>query len=187
MKSFFKIITDGLAGVIIIGLLALIAYLFIKSILRLLIGIESDVVTAIVAASATILVSVFSLIVSKYLENKTRIKQEIRQKKIPVYEKQIDTFFNAMFSSKNSGKQFHDKQLQKEFVEFTKKLIIWGSEEVILEWYEFRKADWGKMEPEQMLAQFESLLTSIRKDVGNESSSLPPGVIVSLFINDSKS
>ena len=56
-------------------------------------SVNSDLGKAIVTAAATGFFAVLALVIGKAWEQRTKIQQDMREKKIPVYEKQIETFF----------------------------------------------------------------------------------------------
>ncbi len=49
-------------------------------------GLEAKYRAALVAAAGTVIVSVMSAVVSRYLEARATLRKELREKKIPVYE-----------------------------------------------------------------------------------------------------
>ena len=184
MKKYrFQVLIDGLSGVLVLGLAVGIAYLFFSGIIKLLSTVNSDLAKAVIAGSATVLVSVVSLIISKHMEHKAKLTEEIRQKKVPAYEQLIALMFDLLFWAKAGKKKPTDQKLVKSFVDFTKQTIIWGSEDVIKAYAVFRNAGWANMDIEEMMDTYEGLLKAMRKDLGHSDDSLQPGVLMSLFIN----
>ncbi len=159
-------------------------YLFFAALIEKLNSVNSDIGKAVLGAAATIIVAVLSIVVAKLWEQRTAIKNENRQKKIPIYEAQIDTFFDLIFANKTGKQPMNTEKLEKGFADFTKKLIIWGSEDVILKWNTFRTTKWDKVDPLEMMMAFEDFLLALRKDIGNKTGSLPKGTLLSLFLND---
>lgn len=181
--------SDTTAKQILLGLLALggivgISLLFVWAILSLLGSLESELYTAIIAASATILASVLAMIFSKRYEHKTLIKQQIREQKVPVYETLISTFFETIFSDKTGQKQPSEEDVIKKLADLTPKLIVWGSQDVIRSWIDFRNHDWQNAESKKSLVLLDSLLLAIRKDLGNKSKKLDQFDLLKMFVND---
>jgi hypothetical protein len=171
-------------SLLIVGLLGLGLYWLITSLIDKLNSVDSDLGKALVTGGVTVSVAVVSLVIGKLWEQQVKIKQDIREKKIPVYEKQIETFFSIIFAEKNGQRKLTEDEIGKAFQEFTEKLIIWGSEEVIQAWLAFRFYDWQNNDSIEGVLKIETLLQAIRKDLGNSNSKLKVGDITKLFVND---
>jgi hypothetical protein len=171
-------------SLLIVGLLGLGLYWLITSLIDKLNSVDSDLGKALVTGGVTVSVAVVSLVIGKLWEQQVKIKQDIREKKIPVYEKQIETFFSIIFAEKNGQRKLTEDEIGKAFQEFTEKLIIWGSEEVIQAWLAFRFCDWQNNDSIEGVLKIETLLQAIRKDLGNSNSKLKVGDITKLFVND---
>lgn len=149
--------------------------------------LDNDIATAILAASTTIIISVVSILLGKYLERRSTIEKELREKKIPSYEKLTRFFFELLYKKEKLGQELPEDQLINEFSEITQGLMIWGSDSVIKKWSEFRQVS---SNPNQLnesyktLFLLESLLLEIRKDIGYKGYNLQEGDILGLFVND---
>jgi hypothetical protein len=84
----------------IVALLGLGVYYFIAAVIDKLNAVNSDLGKAIVTGAVTVAAAIVTLVVGKVWEQRVKIQQEVREKKIPVYEKQIETFFAVMFAQK---------------------------------------------------------------------------------------
>ncbi len=157
---------------------------FVSALIDKLNSISGDLSKALVAAGITIVTAVVTLVIGKVWEQKVKIRQEIREKKIPVYEEQIETFFTAMFAAKFGGIEAKEQDLAKAFVSFSQKLVIWGGADVIKAWCKFRNHDWQASTPMQSFGTLEAFVKAIRSELGNDSSSLNNGELLKLFIND---
>ena len=98
------------------------------------------IAASIVAASATIIVSVISVRISKHLEQKALVIKEHREKKVPAYEKMIKFIFRIAFAEKLGHEKMTEKEMTEFLVEFTQDIVIWGSDELIEAFYKFRQA-----------------------------------------------
>jgi len=190
MKSFLKIL-KFLFYLVIFSALIFLAYHAFKYFFNLFGSLQKEVSASIIVAFGTVMVAVLSISTTKHLDRKSRIEQEIRDKKIPVYNDFIDFLFKILNINKDPSKKMNEKQIV-EFVEkFTKKLIIWGSDELILEWAKFREL--GNIQPQprneqlELLLQLESIIYAIRKDTGHKNKNLSKGKILSLFITNLQS
>ncbi|MDZ7616964.1 MAG: hypothetical protein U1E05_08170 [Patescibacteria group bacterium] len=168
----------------VVALLGLGVYFFIAAVIDKLNALNSDLGKAIVAGAVTVAAAIITLVVGKVWEQRVKIQQEVREKKVPVYEKQIETFFAVMFAQKTGAKAASPEELQKAFLAFTEKLIIWGSPEVIKAWSAFRLHDWQNTTPQAGFLKLEAFIRAIRADLGGSNSGLPDGELMRLFIND---
>jgi hypothetical protein len=176
MKKIFSFVL----ALVAIGLLGWGAWEVIALYIGLLKTLDKQVAAAIIAASTTIIVSVASLILAKYFENRRLIEKDIRDKKIIVYEKLMKYFFQYM-GTKNKSKV---QSMEDFYIEFAPSFITWGSDEVIKHWSDFRRVA-ASSDSHETLATFEKLLLIIRKDVGHKNKGIDENkVLLSTFIND---
>lgn len=168
----------------VVGLLGLGVYYFLVAVIDKLNAVNSDLGKAVVAGAVAVAAAIVTQVVGKVWEQRVKIQQEVREKKVPVYEKQIETFFAVMFAQKAGGTPPSQEDLQKAFMAFTEKLIIWGGPGVIRAWSAFRHHDWGNTAPAEGMLRLEEFLREIRTDLGNSNTGLPQGELMRLFIND---
>ena len=150
-------------------------------------SLQKEVAAAIIVASATVLVSVLSVVVGKYYERKRSIEQELRQKKIPMYEEFIRFWFDLFMSDKLTGEPMKEKRMLEYFNTFTQKLMVWGSDEVVNIWSNYRRGipvTPSASDALHSMLEFEKLLAAIRKDLGHNNRNLKEGDLLGLFIND---
>jgi hypothetical protein len=86
------------------------------------------------------------------------------------------------------GEPLSEKDLIKHMSKFTESLILWGSEDVIKSYRDFRmffmqRKPNGPLSIEEVNL-LENLLLTIRKDMGHKNKNFQQGDILSLFIND---
>lgn len=177
-------IIQVLTGLLLVGAFGWFIYTIGASVLSGLASLESDIAVAIVAASASIVVSALSLVGSKYLERRSSELQEIRKRKVPVYEELISTLFGVLFAEKAGRPKPSEQELMQFFADFTEKLVVWGSDGVISKFSEFRTAPLRDVPPMELMFLYEELLLEIRKDLGHRNTSVKKGTLLSLFIND---
>ncbi len=178
-------------AVFILLVLGALVGLLIWGIVRVLQTFDKSVSAAIIASIATVLVSVSSLIGSRYFDRKREIEQEHRKQKQPIYEEFMQVLFKLFLGSKPGMVPVSQGELTASLSGFTQKLIIWGSDEVIREFAAFRRqtmvlaANQGNI-PEMVKSfiAFEKLLYAIRVDMGHKNKDLKQGDVLALFIND---
>lgn len=177
---------------VIIGLLLTVSavyfiYAGVRAIIRVFLSLNSDLAVAIIAAAATVLVSVISIVLAKVYEARELIKKEHREKKIPVYEELINFMVRILMSSK-TGDAPSMQAIMDFMKDFTQKIMVWGSDDVLSAWVEWRRANLNeekiKPDPASTLFAFEKLILVIRKDLGHKNAQIERGDILTIFIND---
>ena len=173
----------------LLGLVILITYLLLAKIWSIFASVDPRLGAGLVAASATIIVSVISVFVSKHLERRAETLTHLRDKKTPTYEKIINFIFSLTFAEKLEKEKPSEKEMIKFMAEITPELIIWGSDEMLDAFHKFRTksiklSEEPAQNPYAVLFIVEDFLLAIRKDLGHKNKNLSRGKILSLFIND---
>lgn len=194
MTRSVRLSTQGNWKQILLGLLFLAAFVALAGFLlwtlfRAFITLPPEIATAIIAGSATILVSVLTLVLSKQWERRLEIEQEHRKQKLPIYEEFMAFWFKVLLSHKPGMNPVSEEEMVEFFSTFTQKLIVWGSDEVLKEYSTFRRQSYvlaeqpssAHLEP---LLIFEQPLYAIRSDVGHKNRDLKLGDLLALFITD---
>ena len=180
VKSGVKVVF----GFLLLGLIGWGAYLVVSALGSILASMQSNVAIAVVAASGTIFVSVISLAMSKHFEGKAAVRQELRAKKVPIYESIISTMFKIQLAEKVGEEPPTEKELIRFFATVTEQLVVWGSDEVVREFRAFRMAFGDGGNPTEGLFQYEKFLNAIRKDLGHNNQGFKRGTLLGLWVND---
>lgn len=152
-----------------------------------LVSAEASVAAAVVAGSATVLVSILSLVVGKLLESRAKVREEHRQKKIPVYEELIEFLFQVLFAQKLGKEPLSETEINQFFAQFTPRLVIWGAGGVIKSFGDMREFSPQLAEserPVEVMFLYERVLFEIRRDLGHSRTELQKGELLRLFITD---
>ncbi len=121
MNTRVKSAAQVVLSLLLLGLIGWGAYLSVAALVSILAEIESNVAVAVVATAGTIVVSVFSLVVSKRIEAKAAVRQELREKKLPIYESIISTLFKVHFAEKIGQKPPTEQELIQFFAKVTER------------------------------------------------------------------
>jgi hypothetical protein len=169
--------------------------------------LDNDIAVAILTAGSAIFVSVFSAIWSRNIERTEQIEQQIRDKKTPIYEGFIEVAFELLYSSKTNSNDLNkishpnksgpgqSRNLDpiEKLRGLTPKLIIWGTNEVIESWNEFRSVSANQNTDQstsdrahEVLYAFEQFMIEIRRDLGHKDTRIKKGDLLRTFINDIK-
>jgi hypothetical protein len=167
---------------IVWGLIALVDYL-ISTFSKL----SPNVIAAIVAAFATVTVSVLTIVIGKRLEALALITKEHREKKVPIYEEFIQFWFKHLFAKKSGEMPLSDEEIIHFLSDYTQRIMVWGSDEVIVAWVRFRYSSMNAAQSQTtttVLEDYEKFILAIRKDLGHKNKGIQQGDILRLFVND---
>jgi hypothetical protein len=135
------------------------------------------------AALATGIGSLLTLALTKLLDRMWQIEQQHRHQKIPIYE-EFMAFLFRVFLGQKTGESIGQEEMVRFATDFTRKLIVWGSDGVIREYGAFRKQSQADPSGLALAYQLEQVLFAIRRDIGHRNSGLRRGSLLALFIND---
>lgn len=142
MKKFLNFI-NIVFGLILIALIGWGIVAFLRLYWQSVTSLEPNLASAIIAASATMIVAVLTVVIAKYYERKQEIENQQREKKIEVYEQFMEKWFDkllVMSQNKDKSKSvLDDKEFVQFLSEFTRKLILWGSNGVVKQYSSFRQ------------------------------------------------
>lgn len=167
-----------------LGLLVLIGFLCsfyfgAKLIWSTLSSINPSLAVGIIAAGSTIIVSVVSVLITKLLEQKTAIKNQQREKKIPIYEELLAFLFTTWRSSVIHNEFPTQKEMMDFIYVFTPKLIVWGSDEVMVAFSNFKQAT----NQDDMAIAIGDLWIAIRKDLGHKNDGISKATLLRTVIS----
>lgn len=170
MRTYYWII-----GLLIAALLGAIAYSAVFA--------SPEIVAGLLVAAATALISVFSVILGKRLEKEREIEQEQRINKAEIYQEFMQFWMKTIEQHKVGEVKTED--VREFFQTFTHKALIWGSEDVIIQFGKFREMSAEPPdEPLDLMLELEVLIAAMRADLGYSNKGLHQGDLLTLFIND---
>jgi hypothetical protein len=169
-------------GLIVVLLLAGVAVSLAVLAWRYAVAIFPQAGSTTITAIATFIGSALTLVITKRWERRREIQQELRRQKTPLYEEFISFLFRLLMSSK-AGQSLTEEEMTSFMVKFTQGLTIWGSNEVIQKYGQFRQMSTDNPDAAKLTAAVEDILFSIRSDLGHPGG-LRRGDLLRLFIND---
>lgn len=159
-----------------------LVYSGIRFVWSTLSSVNPSLAVGIIAAGSTIIVSLATVLISKHLEQKALIRNQQREKKIPIYEELLEFLFRVARAAKDDGKNMpSEKEIADFMFKFTQTLIIWGSDDVVLAFVKFRDPS---RQPSNILFAVEDIWSAIRKDLGHSNKGISKGMLLRLIIND---
>jgi hypothetical protein len=139
----------------------------------------------LVTGVATVLVAIVTVVGARFLDRRQQLRQSIRERKLPIYEKFVQSVLGA-FQSGGVLSDDATEELVGAFNEFSRDLVVWGSDELVTAWSVYLNA-WRRADTEPkrvaLLLQLEVLLVAIRKECGHKGP-LPPGTLLAIFVTD---
>lgn len=159
-------------------------YVFVRWGVGLFSQVNPTVGAGMLAATSAVVVSVLSILIAKHLEQKALIAKEQREKKVPSYEGLIEFMFLMIHGEKLARGPLTEQEKADRMSRFNQQVIVWGSDEVIVAFAEFRQSSFNSLGPLAIAVAVERLLLAIRKDLGHKNKGLGPGALLRTFIND---
>jgi hypothetical protein len=139
------------------------------------------IAAAVIAASATVLVSVFGTLATKHLERRQDIERQQRERKLEVYQQFMDYQFAVMQGVRSEMNAAKQREYDRAFrVSFPKNLISWGSEDIIKKYGAWVK--WDDPEASGDILGLEKILLAIREDLGYTNKELEAGDLLKTFL-----
>jgi hypothetical protein len=178
----------------ILALLGLLAYFLVSWALDAIQTARPD--SNLVTVLITVLAGFISLLIKQTLDRRDTIRQELRPKKVSVYEEYMQFWFNLLnITHSSQGTSQPDAEatvvpdeVQQQLVDLARQLILWGSVDLIKKHVALRKLGqparpFDKARYGQLLL-LEDALKAIRSDLGLSNFGLQPGDLLWLFINE---
>jgi len=176
-----------IVGVLLLAGITYGVFVATRATIRVLASLDSDIAVAIVAAAATALVSVLSIVLGKVYESRAMIQKEHREKKIPVYEDLINFMLRILMGT-NTGDAPCEKEMLEFMLGFTQRVMVWGSDDVLAAWVKWRRLSINEAamqaDPMKLVFFYEELIFAIRRDLAHKNKGLVRGDILVLFVND---
>lgn len=134
----------------------------------------------------TMLAGGMGFVISKIYESIKENKERSYEKKREIYYKLIKPFREVMIPGKDKKVEISKDQI-REAVEAAFDNILYASDDVVKAYGTFRNlSSNGESQPEIILKHFAVLLKAMRKDLGNQFSTLDEVDILKMFINMSQ-
>jgi hypothetical protein len=176
-------------GLLLIASLVYGAFELIRIGLTAFAALDKTLAAAIIAASATVIVSVTTVVLGNVYASRIQVQKENRDRKIPVYEHLL-TFFFRFMNSEKTGEVFDEVELVKFGQEFNRQFMVWGSDAVVsayVKWRMYITRQTSPPDPKESLFLLEDLIFAIRRDLGYKNNGLTAGDILAVFVNDVQS
>lgn len=174
-----------LFSIALLALYGLVIFLLIGSLYlgKSGVAVDPNIIVAAVVGTTTL----GGYLLQRHFERAKIIEQEIRDKKIPVYNEFIDFFTTAVFEE---GKM-DQEQMTETIHKFNKKCLVWFSDKNLrtyIKWIKHARSEVASSEKnDAALTNFlivEKMLFEFRKEIGHSNSGLNKGDLLSIYITD---
>lgn len=154
--------------------------------------VDPNLLVSFVSAGALVLAAVIANVSGKIQQSRIQIEEDLRERRKPVYRDMVEFFMKLMTNVPGQRKPV-GAEMQKFMAGLTPQLLLWGSDEVVMEWSNWRKKiirqEQGLEEPVEgtayeVILDFERLIYALRRDLGYTGDLLRQGDILGLFVND---
>ncbi|UER54529.1 hypothetical protein HJG43_08235 [Kineosporiaceae bacterium SCSIO 59966] len=177
---------------VLFGLAGYLLFALVRAIIEAFSDAGPEVAAALLTGATTVLVAVLSVLLTRFFERRNAREREQQQKRTPVYEEFIAGLLESLGFTKTAEERkegMDQAEVARVLGNFTKQAVVWGSDDVIRAWVDYRYATM-KMNPKDLtqgrqgMRKLEELFLTIRKDLGLSNKSLRDGDLLRLFIND---
>ena len=143
---------------------------------------DQVIVVAMITGAVSITGVVISSIVAKVVDYKYNVKKYLYDKREEPYKQFVEMIYKIMEDTKRKdGSKMTEEEMTQMVSEFSKGLILWGSNRVVKKWLKYRKS--SIKGDANTLWEMEDIIYEIRKDVGL-GRRLKKGDMLSFFVND---
>ena len=144
--------------------------------------------TVLVIALISGAITIVGLIVNSYISivaHRNKVATELRAKMEKPYSEFVSLIFGLVEYTKTS-KSMSDAEIMERMIRFSKEVTLYGSNEVVKKWAEYKTSAANNLEPLESMVRLEDILFAIREDLGMKKRGMAKGDLLSLFINDVK-
>lgn len=145
-------------------------------------SVNPTVAAAMVAAGATVTVSLLTLVLGRIFERQKTIESDLRKVKLPVQSKFVDGIF-ALFRAKDE--ESRKAAADALFNNLTPEFVALASDEVLIAWSRYKR-QLTELNVEQQILELERILMAIRRDQGHKGRAIREGDLLGLFITDTE-
>ncbi|WP_293060088.1 hypothetical protein [Okeania sp. SIO2B3] len=133
-----------------------------------------------------ILVAALGALITVTSNLNIQIRNEQIPKKVEVYDKVINFFFDSIFAKKMNGNEKTPEELAKEIYDMTPDLILWASDDVLNLYIKLKQISRSDTEnsSDNPIKLFSSMLLAMRKDLGHQNNQLNEKNILGIFVID---
>lgn len=146
--------------------------------------IDPKLSVGILTASTTVIVATLSVVLGKYMERKKDIESHYREKKIQIYDEFLSEFFKLFYSDDVQDPSDDNWALVGFLREWQRKMILWGGQDVLFKYIEWRKHLNNNTPDAKTMFLMEDFFKAMRADIGHKNTKLQKGSFFHLILQD---
>lgn len=132
-----------------------------------------DLVAAAIVAGAAPIVASFSLgLWSNYRERHEEVHMDRRQRRGQAYESFLRFLFDAIAQLDDESKPDQYELEPDRYARFVQDLLVWGSDDLIELWNEYREVDFDALDIEQQRRWYGRLLEQVHRELRGSETDL---------------
>ncbi|WP_293355994.1 MULTISPECIES: hypothetical protein [unclassified Microcoleus] len=130
----------------------------------------------------TILIASLGALITVAGNFNIQIRNEQKPKKVEIYEKVINLFFDSIFAQKLGQEPKTEEELVKSIHDMTPDLILWASDDVLNLYIKFRQIANNQDSSTTPILLFGQMLLAMRKDLGHQNNQINEESILGTFV-----
>ena len=184
MKIEAKLVTFAL--LILLVVMAAIYWLLAQFISRVMVQ-PSQIAASIIAFAGTVVAGIGAVVISQQRAKAREIAETHRPNKTKLYTEFITQVVGIMHDLRGERTMGADatKKMEDFFIDFTTKVMLWGSPDVLQHYGAFRRI--GKKSDPNILLLVDDILQAMRKDLGLSNWGLMRGDLIKMLLTDPES
>jgi len=172
---------------VLVGLVLLLAigtglFWLLRSVMNWIVSQDSQVAAASIAFLGTVTAGIGAVVISQQRTKSREIAEAHRPLKTELYMSFASEIVELMRSGKgNAGLDAKaQKRLEDFFFDFTTKIMMWGSPDVLAAYGKFRRIG----ENREIVLLVDDVLQAMRNDLGLSNSNLKRGDLIKMLLTD---
>lgn len=144
-------------------------------------NIASELDAVIIVALITGIVSIASVVISKWLEYRRARNEYLAKKREEPYGEFISMIYKIQQTTRKP-EFYTEEMMTNDILNFSKQITLWGSPGVVEKWDTFRENATNPQNAVNNLFLVEEIMNEMRKDLGLRKTK--KGRLLSFFVND---
>lgn len=137
---------------------------------------DPQIAAQIIGTSGTVITAVVAVVIGHIYTKRRDIRESQRIAKAETYNVFVKQITAALMDGTPS-----ESVLKQFFKDFTSRLLLAGSEEVVLAFNEWRDSNYADLK--QTFLTLDTLLRALRRDLGHSNRGLPKGALVRIYFS----
>ena len=179
------------AALIVLVVAGWLAWLAASFVWGGLTSLEPAILSPLLLASGTVIGVVVTVVGGQALQRRAATEEAHRPHKIEIYQRYMKEWGEVLQLGRAKEKRSPSAVVGPDVIDylaqFTREVILWGSDGVLREYSQFMQAARGvegMAHGQEAVFSFEKSLLEMRKDLGHTNRGIKQGDILRLFVTD---